>query len=455
MKLPDGPRTPAFVQLIQVLFRPLEFLEENAKRYGDCFTSRITGFPPLIVVSHPQALQQIMTADSKLFESGPANKIFHFIVGDDSLLLLDGDRHQRKRRLLTPPFHGERMRTYGKLICDITEKVTDNWTIGKSFIARSVLQEISLRVILRAVFGVDEGERFEELRQLFSQMLDNFDSPVKSGFLFLKTLQKDLGPWSPWGSFVRQRERIDELIYAEIQERRQQSDTSGEDILSLMMSACDEAGRSMTDRELRDELITLLLAGHETTASALAWALYWIHNLPTVREKLLKELENISDDTDPSEIARLPYLTAVCQETLRIYPIGLFTFSRILKVPFQLMGYDFEPGTYLSPCIYLTHQREDIYPEPKQFKPERFLERQFSPYEYMPFGGGNRRCLGMAFAQFEMKLVLATILTRWQLDLADRRPVRAVRRGLATTPGGGVSMVVTGKKVKAPNLVSC
>ncbi|MDM9382424.1 cytochrome P450 [Chlorogloeopsis sp. ULAP01] len=454
MKLSDGPNIPPLIQLSLTLFRPLETLEEYQKRYGDIFLSKLIGLGQFVVLSHPQAIQEIMAADPKVFKSGSANQLLHPLVGDDSMLLLDSDRHQSQRRLLNPAFHGERMRAYGKLICEITEQVTSDWTVGKSFIARPTMQKISLRVILKAVFGIDEGERFEELQRFLSGMLDTFDSPLKSSFLFVKALQKDLGAWSPWGQFVRKREQVNKLIYAEIQERRQQPHLNGEDILSLMMSARDEAGQPMTDRELRDELMTLLFAGHETTASALAWALYWIHKLPTVRDKLLRELESIGEDKDASEITRLPYLTAVCQETLRIYPIALFTFSRILQAPFQVMGYDFEAGTRFSPCIYLIHHREDIYPEPKQFKPERFLERQFSPYEYLPFGGGNRRCLGMAFAMYEMKLVLATILSRWQLSLADNHPVCPVRRGVTTTPAGGVRMVVTAKVSQYPKVRS-
>lgn len=397
-------------------------------------------------MSNPKAIQELFSADPKLFCSGSGNKILHPLVGDWSLLLLDGDRHQSQRRLLNPAFHGERMRAYAQLIRNITEQVTSNWTVGKSFVARSVMQEISLRVILQAVFGLDEAERFQQLQRLLCGMLDTFDSPFKSSLLFVKALQKDFGAWSLWGRFLRQRKQADRLIYAEIHKRRQQSRFDGEDILSLMMVACDEAGQQMTDRQLRDELMTLLFAGHETTASALAWALYWIHKLPTVRDQLLKELASVDKDADPGEIARLPYLTAVCQETLRLYPIALFAFTRILQAPFRLMGYEFAPGTRISPCIYLVHHRQDIYPQPKQFRPERFLERQFSPYEYLPFGGSNRRCLGMAFALYEMKLVLATILSRWELALVNQRPVRPVRRGVTTTPAGGVPMVVTGQK---------
>ncbi|MBW4575727.1 MAG: cytochrome P450 [Aphanothece sp. CMT-3BRIN-NPC111] len=449
MKLLDGPKTPAFLQTIQAIFSPLEYLEKFAQRYGDIFTTRFIGFPSPVVLCHPQAIQEVFTADPKLFDSGKANKILQPLLGEYSLILHDGDYHQRQRRLLIPPFHGERMRAYGKLICDITEQVISQCQIGEPLLARPLMQEISLRVILRAVFGIDEGARFQQLRQLLSSLLDIFNSPLKSSLLFIPALQQDLGPWSPWGQFIRQRQQIDQLLEAEISERRVENDQSREDILSLMMSARDQEGQPMTNAELRDELMTLLFAGHETTATALAWALYWIHHLPEVGNKLLNELDNLSDNSDPSEISRLPYLGAVCSETVRIYPVVLFGFSRIVKAPIQIMGYEFEPGTVLSPCIYLTHHREDIYPEPKRFKPERFLERQFSPYEYFPFGGSNRRCIGMAFAQLEMKLVLATILSRFQLALADNRPVKPVRRGLTMTPSGGVRLVVRSQRQKA------
>jgi unspecific monooxygenase len=247
---------------------------------------------------------------------------------------------------------------------------------------------------------------------------------------------------------VRQQQQIDEILFAEIQQRREQPDPSRSDILTLLMSARDENGQPMTDAELRDELLTLLFAGHETTATALTWAFYWIHHLPEVRERLLQELDSLGEETDPNAIAHLPYLTAVCQETLRIYPVALITFSRIVKSPIQIAGYQFEPGTFLAPCVYLTHQREDIYPQPKRFKPERFLERQFSPYEYLPFGGGNHRCIGMAFASFEMKLVLATVLSRYEMAIAHNHTVRPVRRGVTLAPSSGKWLVATGKRNK-------
>lgn len=440
-----GPTIPPIIQLIEAIAHPTERLDAYAKQYGDIFISKLSGFRPFVLFSHPQAIQQILTADPNLFDSGLGNQILHPLVGDYSLLLLDGERHQRQRKLLTPPFHGDRMKSYGKLICEITEQVMNKQAIGETFSARFAMQEISLRVILRTVFGLDETERFRRLRKLLSSILDSVGSPLSSSLLFVPSLQKDLGAWSPWGRFMRQKQEINELIYAEIHERRA-NNTSGEDILSLMMSATDETGQTMTDEELRDELMTLLFAGHETTASALAWAFYWLHKLPEVKEKLLKELNSVGNNFDPNEIVRLPYLTAVCQETLRIYPIAMFTFARILKAPYQIMGYDFEPGTQLTPCIYLTHQREELYPEPKKFKPERFLERQFSPYEYLPFGGSNRRCIGMAFAMFEMKLVLATVMSQWQMNIAETKPVKPVRRGITLAPSGGVKMSIIGKK---------
>jgi cytochrome P450 family 110 len=445
-KLLDGPKQGRFVQTVRGILKPLYYLEKNYKTYGDIFTTQFSNFPPQVIISNPQAIQEIFTADSKLFESGDGNQIALPLVGSNSLLLLDGDRHLQQRKLLMPPLHGERMKAYGQIIRDTTEKAIKNWKPGNSVIAQASMQNISLEVILHAVFGLSEGQRYQQIHKLIVDMFSLFSNPLSATFLFVKSLQKDLGAWSPWGNFLRQRQRLDELLYQEIRERKTQSQPLGEDILSLLISARDEAGQPMSDVELRDELMTMLFAGHETTATALAWALYWIHYLPEVREKLLQELNSIDvENCDAMEIAKLPYLNAVCSETLRIYPIVFFAFPRVPQAPMQLMGYHIPKGVMLSTCIYLVHHREDLYPEPNRFKPERFLERQFSPYEYLPFGGGNRRCIGAAFAMFEMKLVLAKVLSRYALELAENRPVVPVRRGLTMAPRGGVRLVVKGK----------
>jgi cytochrome P450 len=340
------------------------------------------------------------------------------------------------------------MRAYGELICDVTLAVMSQQRIGKPFAVRSAMQEISLRVILKAVFGLDEGERLQQLRNLLRTMLDSVSSPISSSLLFFPLLQRDFGSWSPWGRFLCQQQQIDQLIYAEIAERRERPDSTRSDILTLLMSAVDAEGQPMTDQELRDELLTLLVAGHETTASAMTWALYWIQTLPDVHDQLLKEINTLSDPSDPMAVARLPYLNAVCSETLRIYPVAMLTLPRVAKSSVKLMGYEFEPETMIVGCIYLTHHREDIYPEPKCFKPERFLERQFSSFEFLPFGGSNRRCIGAAFAMFEMKLVLATILSHWGLAMVDTRPVRPVRRGVTLGPPSGMQMVLTAQYKK-------
>ena len=448
MQLPNLISTPPIVQRFRWIADPVGYMETAAQKYPDIFTAQIIGFGgTLVFVNHPQAIQEILTNDRKKFTSpGESSKILQPLLGDYSVVMLDGNRHKRRRQLLMPSFHGDRMRAYGDLICNLTTKVFDQLPQNQPFSARNALQEISLQVILQTVFGLYEGERCQQLKQMLASMLDVFKSPLSSSFLFFPFLQKDLGAWSPWGHFIRQRQQVDELLYTEIAERRQQENTERIDILSLLMSAEDDDGKPLTDKELRDELMTLLFAGHETTATAMAWALYWMHHLPEVKEKLIEEINTLGDSPDPMSIFRLPYLTAFCNETLRIYPVAMLTFVREVQEPLELLGHKLEPGTPVMGCIYLVHQREDLYPQPKQFKPERFLERQFSPYEFMPFGGGVRRCMGEALAIFEMKLVLATIVSNYQLELADMNLEKPCRRGVTLAPGNGVKMVMTGRR---------
>ncbi|MBH8552308.1 cytochrome P450 [Nostocaceae cyanobacterium CENA357] len=448
--LPEGPNMPRFLRLIKFITQPVKYLEDFAQVYGDNFAILGRDDKHLVYFSHPKALEEIFAADVTHFETGRGNGILRFLLGDSSLILLDGDRHQRQRQLLTPPFHGERMRAYGEAIREITQQVSNEWTIGKPFNIRDSMQEITLRAILRVVFGVDEGPMFQELRQLLTSLLDFMGTPLISTAFFFNFMQKDFGAWSPWGRIVMLVQKVDQLIYALIQERRAEPEQHRQDILSLLISARYEDGQPMSDQELRDELMTMLVAGHETTSSALTWAFYWIDQLPEVRQKLLREINSLGINPEPMNIAKLPYLTAVCQETLRIYPILISGFLRIVKSPIKIMGYQLSKGTAIVPSIYLAHHREAVYSQPKQFKPERFLERQFSPYEYLPFGGGNRRCIGLAFAQYEMKIALATILSQFQLSLVNKRPVRPVRRGLTLAAPAGMRMVAT-PQVKLAN----
>jgi cytochrome P450 family 110 len=446
MTLPNGPKAPPFVQVIQWIGDPLAYMDKCAKQYGDIFTAKVTNGEPWVMIDHPQAVEEMFNSNA-FHAPGTVNRIFQPIVGEQSMILLSGERHKRERQLLMPPFHGERMRYYGKLICDIAADVASKWSVDRPFVARSAMEEVTIRVILQAVFGLDEGPRLQALRPLLASFINTTNSPLRSSVLFVKWLQQDWGSWSPWGRMKQRQRKVDDLIYAEIEERRLQPDANRTDILSLMMAARDENGQPMTNEELRDELMTLLFAGHETTSTGLAWAFYWIHHLPSVRQKLLQELDSLGENPDPMEIFRLPYLSAVCQETLRIYPVAMLTLAREVLTPVELMGHQLEPGTVVVGSIYLTHRREDLYPEPLQFKPERFLERQFSPYEYVPFGGGSRRCIGMALGQLEMKLVLATILRDFDLVLAEKKPVQAKRRGVTLGPAGGVRMALRGRRM--------
>lgn len=449
MKLPNGSRTPSLLQTLHLIAQPTKFLENCANRYGDTFTVRVLGLnsPPVVFFSNPQAIRDIFAMPSEQFDFKKATHVFKPLMGEQSLILQEGRSHQRQRQLLLPPFHGDRMLAYGKLICQIAFEVTKQWTPGASISIAQFMPDITLQIILRVVFGINPGARYQQLKQLLSSLLEDVTTPWYSSLFFFPPLQQDFGAWSPWGHFLRRLGQIDALIYAEISQRRLENDTSRTDILTMLMAARDDNGQQMTDVELRDQLVSLLLLGYETTAAVLAWAFYLIHSSPQVYNKLMQELDTLGEATDPEAIARLPYLTAVCQETLRIYPIALICTPRMVKESVQLAGYKFEAPTVLVPCIYLAHRRPEVYPEPERFEPERFLKQKFSPYEYLPFGGGSRGCIGMAFSMYEMKLVLATILKRFGLALADKRPVRPVRRGITIVPSsGGVQMIVTGER---------
>lgn len=433
------------IRIFNAIFRPLHFMNKRTRKYGDFYQVKFKNAPPTLMTSNPRAIEEIFTASPDKFVVGKSNKGLSFLVGDNSLLLLDGKAHKNRRRLLMPPFHGESLQQCSQEIVKITEKISDRWQPNQSFKVRSVMQEITMRVILTVVFGIDSGERYERLRELLTQLLDIFNTPLSSSFMFFDWLQKDWSKYSPWGRFLRLKAEIKTLIYAEIKARREflnSGKLQHQDIFSLLLLAKDEKGEGMTDEELHDELITLLFAGHETTASALAWLFYWIHYLPEVKAKIMVELNSAGQKSDYQVINNLPYLNAVILETLRIYPIATGTFTRTLTKPMSIMDYNCQPDTALMISIYSLHHKEDLYPNPKQFNPSRFLETTYSPYEYIPFGGGNRRCIGSALALLEMKLVTATILSRFQLALTNNSSLLPVRRGLTIAPPASFKMVV-------------
>jgi unspecific monooxygenase len=336
-------------------------MEQCAQRAGEIFNAPVIGKTPTVLfVSHPKAIQTIFSPDTGQI-TAPSNQLLMPIVGDRSIFCMEGASHRRERKLLMPPFHRENLTHYGALICQLTNGAMQCVSPGNAFAARDLMQDISLEVILKVVFGIFSGTRFDTLKALIVELTNGFQNPLMGGALFFPALQRDLGSRSPWGHFLAIKRQIDQVLMDEIRARRFQDATDRSDILTLLMAARDEAGQPMSDEELRDELIALLLAGHETTATMVAWALYWIHHDRRIRETLLAELHSLGDEPDPMAIAQLPYLTAVCNEAMRIYPVAMLTVPREVREPMNLMGYSLEPGTRLYGCIYSRrHINEDI-----------------------------------------------------------------------------------------------
>ncbi len=423
---------------------PIKFMEEAAKQHPDLFLANGVGEGgPIVFVHHPEGVKQVLT-DKSYIATGKAH-ILRPILGDNSILGLQGKRHADRRKLYLPLFHGQRMRAYTQLICDLTTEVFEQFAQGEVFSGRTACTDISMQVILEAVYGLDD--RSKQLRHLVAEIVGIFDYPINVATLLLDWLQKDFGPRSPWGRFLRLREVVDRAIYQEIEDKKADPNlASRKDILSLLISSRDEAGNALTLPELRDEMMGLTIGGHESTAISLTWALYWIHHLPEVKLKLLAELATLGKSPDPEAIVKLPYLSAVCKESLRIYPVGMLTLPRVAQQKTEILEYDIGPGQIVAASIYLTHQREDIYPNAKQFRPERFLEREFFPYEFIAFGGGQRACIGQAMAQFEMKLAIATIMINYELDLVSTKAEVPQRRGARLAPGTNIQMVFKGRR---------
>ena len=440
MKIPELKKIPLWSDY-KITNNPLSYLDKIAKDYGDIFTI-LFGSTPIVFVGNPQGIKQIFSNTKDITAPGELNQDMALITGKQGLLQLDGALHKHRRKLIMPAFHGARMQAYGQQICEITEKVMNQLAIGKHFLAYPTIEAITLQISIEVVLGLHEGERYERLKQLLPAIFQHMRSPMMQIGSALPFLLRDLGPWSPWGYLLQLKQEIYQLLYTEVKERRKQVDSSRTDTLSELIFARDETGELMADEEVRDLLLSPLFAAQDASAVAIAWVLYWTHSLPEVREQLLTELNSLGESPNPMDIVQLPYLNAVCNEALRVYPTQLFTFPRRVESPIEVMGYQLSPGTILVGCIYLLHQNQDLYAQPQQFKPERFLKQQYSPYEFMPFGGGTRSCIGAALAGFEMKLILATILLRYQLELVKKRPEQPNFDGLMCYPASGLKMVM-------------
>ncbi|BBM85483.1 cytochrome P450 [Candidatus Uabimicrobium amorphum] len=432
-KLFPGPSSPWWWQAVSLIKNSYGLLGKCIQKYGAPFSMRINSKTQFVFFNTPEAARDLFTANYKDVFAGPISEPLRPVLGGKSLLLLDDDEHLAMRRFMTPPFTGNAMRNYGEIIRDISVKNTRKWGKGTEVTMQHVMQTISMEVILHAVFDLHEGERFERYKRILLEYLSIFNGK-NAIFLYIPKLRKRF--LAPWAKYLRTVKLVDELIYEEINLRKQSSQQN--DILSRLLAIRDEDGNALSDLELRDQLVTLLLAGHETTAASMTWCLYWIHHTPEVLPQLCDELRG---HTSIEDIAKLPFLDAVCRETLRLYPI-VPAVGRLLQRPVSVAGHELPEGTAAILSIYLTHRNPDVYPNPEVFYPQRFLERKYDAYEFVPFGGGARRCLGMHFALYEMKIVIAHLLQNYQLELCSDKPVSAVRRGVTFFPKGGIPMVV-------------
>ena len=426
--LPPGPRLPAAAQAFRLWRDPIRFLLGLRRRYGDVFSVNYPSFPRLVYVADPELVKQVFTGDPRRFHAGEANaSVLEPALGPNSVLILDEREHMRQRKLLLPPFHGESVRAYGGQIREIADREIESWPVDRPFALRTRTQRITLDAILRSVFGVRDVARFA----LAQRLVDEFAGRSHAVLLF-PALRRRFGPLSPMARFERARDALDGLIYEEIAERRAHAgDVDRNDVLSLLLEARHDDGSPMSDAELRDELVTVIGAGHETTATALAWAVERLVRTPRVLERLRAELAAGQED----------YLDAVVKETLRVRPV-ITDVARKLTAPADIGGYDLPAGTFVLPAIIAIHHREDLYPEPFEFRPERFLEGQGEGYAWIPFGGGVRRCLGASFAQYEMRIVLREIIEWASLRAVHPRSEALRPRNITLAPGRGARVIL-------------
>jgi cytochrome P450 len=425
MRFPPGSRLPAVAQAVRYVRSPLDLLIQLQRRYGDIFSVSFPYFGTIVYVADPDLVKAVFTGPPEQFHAGEANAtVLEPALGPNSVLTLDDGPHMRQRKLLLPPFHGERIQRYGELMREVTLTEMESWPVGEPFALRPHTQRITLAVIMRAVFGVHDEERLAR----FGDLIETFANRVNAITAF-PMLRRDLGRWSPWMSFLRARGALDEFIYEEIALRRAEVESGEEvhdDVLSLLLAARHDDGSPMNDEELRDELVTVLGAGHETTATALAWAIERLLRTPRALQALRDSLLAGEDG----------YLDATIKETLRARPV-IVDVARKLTATARIGGYELPAGTFVMPAIAAMHYREDLFPDPDEFRPERFLEGKPDTYVWIPFGGGVRRCIGAAFAEYEMRIVLRAILERAELSSPDRKPEKVKVRNITLAPGRG------------------
>ncbi len=447
-QLPPGPRMPTALQTLGFWSRPTTFLESARRRYGHRFSFRLVGQPPLVIISDPQEIKEVFQAPPDVLHPGEGARILEPIVGANSVILLDEQPHLEQRKLMLPAFHGERMQRLTGLMRELAEQEVASWPQGEPVTLHPRLQRLTLEIILRAVFGLERGAQLDELRELLTEILAFAESPLS----LLPPLPPALARFGAPARLERRGARVEELMFALIEERRAaqgaqrdaasaEGDAAGaesDDVLALLLAARHDDGSPMSAEELRDELMTALVAGHETTASQLAWAFERLAHEPRVLGRLYDELDGGEENEE--------YLTATIQEIMRRRPVLPNAEPRLVKRPVEIGGVRYPEGVVLIANAYLVHHDPAIYPDPYVFRPERFLESEGGSapgtYTWIPFGGGRRRCLGASFAMLEMKLVLRAALGRCQLSPAGTQRERARRRSITISPANGGRVIL-------------
>lgn len=444
--LPPGPGAPGVWQLLQYSQSPLRFLETCAARYGDPFTLRWAGYGTFVMLASPDAVRDVFRADPHALHSGEGNEFLSPTVGSTSVLVLDDEPHLRQRRLLLPPLKGERMRSFFKAMQSATDRELRTWPLHTPIRMIEPMRRITLRVISQVVLGMSFDRDFDDFERNVGRILDF--GRTRHTLIWVKLVPSRLLKGAKWLPYFRQMRQLDEAIFAQIRSlRARPGPERGQSVLADLVTATHEDGSPLHEREIRDAVVTLLVAGHDTTALGLAWALEQLVARPDVVDKISDELHRVTGGSPPEagQLDELVYLDAAIRESLRVRTQLPFV-VRLTKQPFTAGGREYPPGVVLCPCAHLVHRRPDLYPEPESFRPERFIERRFAGHEWFPFGGGTRACLGMAFALYEMKVVLATLFARLRLARPPGARSLPVRQGIALGPHDGVVMQITDRR---------
>lgn len=433
--LPAGPRT-ALISTIHYLRDPVTTLLDMAARYGDPFTWP-TFMGRVVVTGDPAGIKEILTADPSVYSALGA-ELLGPVLGTNNLILLSGEPHRTMRRFYSPQFHGERLHDYGAVIARIAGECSARWPSGRPFVIEDTMRAISLEVILEVVLGLGELAA----REVFKGAILQSIRALKPSFVFIPALRRSMLGLSAWARFRRRAAAAAAVFEQEVSARRA-ADTPRHDLLSMLIEARKDDGTAFSVEEILEQMVSLIGAGHETTASALTWAFFHIHRNPPVKERLIDELRGMGKEADLVAVARLPYLDAVCSEALRLNPVAPLV-GRTLRSDLTLKGHTLPAGLSVGINIAALHRRPDLYPNADKFSPVTFLGRDYGPFEYLPFGGGSRRCLGASFAVYEMKLVLATVLRAHALELPDRADVRSALRNTTASPAKRIRMVRVG-----------